>query len=198
MSVTTTAGTPPPTNTGNGYGDLDQPRRPNSGNRLLLWIAAAIALAVAGVVAFLVFSGGDPEPEASPATTTATTARSSSTTVEETTSITEAAPPVSIEINGWQLTNDDEGLPDYATAPIIYDEGTIEGDIELGFVNSEIASIRSAANPTAEEEPALTFWKTGFTLRAARQVREILAEDGQALLPGAADRLEIENHHHPQ
>ncbi len=197
MSVTTsprTVETLSADDGGAGYGDLDG--RPGGPGRSHRWLVLVAVLALAGlaIASVAVFANGK-DDEASPSTTVPTT--QASTTASTSTTVADVVPeptdaPVEVEVNGWQLSNEVSELPEYVDTPILYEEGSVEGAIEVGFVNSEIASMRALANPSIEE-PELSFWKAGFTLRAARDVQAILVEDGQVIIPGALTRVEIED-----
>lgn len=184
MTVTIPRGVPPEVE--GGFGHLDQPRRrrrlPTIG-----WVAIA-AVIVVGAVAWWAAAGTDDEP---PATTTTTvtpittepSSVSASTAPGGTADTTPAAPP-----EGWAIGGE---LVPYVTDPVYYPAGSTEGDVEVGFVNSVIATARANANPSAEE-PELAYWQTGFSLKATRDSQKILTEDGQVIVSGPLTRVEIE------
>lgn len=196
MSVTTSPRTVETTpGGGSGYGDLDDRR--GSGGPGRSWVVLVVSIIILGgaaLGAYAVFSRDS--DEVSPATTTTsavshpTEPEATTPTVEETSPQSTTTEEVEIDIGGWQLGSDD--VPAYAEAPIYYPVGSPEGDVELGFVNGEIATIRALANPGVEE-PELAYWTTGFSLKAARDTQAILDEDGQLLIPGPLTRIEIEN-----
>lgn len=165
-----------------GYGQLDRPGR--SRVPAAAWIALAVVVVVVGAVIWWASSGGS--GSAGPGTTTpaapATTAPATTVPVTSGTSTTAAPAP------GWGLGGQ---LTGYVTAPRYYPAGSTEGDVETGFINSVIATARANATPTAEE-PELTYWQTGLTLKATRDSQRILSQDGQVIVTGPLSRVEIE------
>lgn len=166
-----------------GYGSLDRPGRRRV--PAAAWIALAVVAVVIGAVIWWASSTGD-GGSADPGTTTpaapATTAPVT-TAVPTTGPASTVAPPA-----GWGLGGE---LTGYVTAPRYYKAGTTEGDVEVAFVNSVIATARANANPTVEE-PELTYWQTGLSLKATRDSQRILAQDGQVIVTGPLTRVEIE------
>lgn len=183
MTVTIPRGVPPEVE--GGYGHLDHPRRRR---RLpaIGWIAIVTVLVAAAVIWWST-AGSDDTP--APATTTSAlsttepTAASASTTASSTSEASAAVPPA-----GWAIGGE---LVPYVTDPVYYPAGSTEGDVEVGFVNSVIATARANANPSAEE-PELAYWQTGFSLKATRDSQKILAEDGQVIVSGPLTRVEVE------
>ncbi len=182
MTVTIPRGAPAEVD--GGYGRLDQPRRRRPST--LGWIIVAAVL-VAAVLGWFAFIGTDTGPPA--ATTAATTAPTLTATAATPTATEPLTSGSALAPFGWAIGGD---LADYITEPVVYGVGTVEGDVEVAFVNSVIATARANANPTAEE-PELAYWQTGFSLRATRDTQRILVEDGQVIVPGPATFIEIEN-----
>jgi hypothetical protein len=162
------------------YGGLpDQPGRRRSP---LLAVGVVVLIAAAVVIAAVVLSGNDDEPVGEAASMSSAAVATTGTT-EPAATTTAPAPPA------WTVADDQ--LPAYISEPLFYESGTTEGDIEIAYVNAEIASIRAVAKPDTIE-PELDQYQTGYALAATEDSRQILLEDGQVVEAGGLTRVEIE------
>lgn len=132
--------------------------------------------------------GSSSEIAADITTTTVATTTTTTEPAEESTTSTTLYGGVADAAYEYELG---EGLPDYVTEPRRYSPGTIEGDVEVAYVNSQVATMRSFAHP-ATEEPGVVEWKTGFALDSNRNLTEILVEERWRTVPGELTQIEVE------
>jgi len=167
-------------------GPLGRAPHPRRGARPVLLAGAVVLVAVVGIwLAFGRSSGGS-----APATSTQPTAPATAAapTTGTTTPSSEPTASTSEPADGWSIGGD---LIGYVDEPRYAIPGTPEAGVEIGFVNSEIATSRALANPTVEE-PELSIWQRGLTLSGTRDTMRLLAERGQVILTGPLSRLEVE------
>jgi hypothetical protein len=165
-----------------GYGDLNDQLTPS---RPLRWVGgAAAALAAVGLITYLALGRTDDGQADGAATNPSVTTTAAVTTSEPDMTTTTSAAPA--------LTVGEDELPQYITEPIFYGPGTVEAEVEVAFVNAEVASLRALAQPSVIE-PEVEQYQIGFALKATEDSRQILLEDGQIIQPTSLSRIEIEN-----
>jgi hypothetical protein len=164
------------------YGDLTDHVGPP--RRLPPVLVAAVAVLAIGGIALYLATGGEGDQAASaPSTTDGTAAPTAPTTEAASTSTTEAGP-------AWTLPDDE--LPGYVSEPLFYEPGTVEAEVEVAFINAEVASLRALAQPSVTV-PVVARYQTGFALKATEDSRQILLEDGQFIQTTSFSRIEIED-----
>jgi len=157
------------------------------------YILALFGLLAVGLIGFLIWNlqrdtiTDETQPVETTAVESVSAAAPTTTTAPATTTTEEAYAGPADEV--WRFNDE---LPEYITEPKGYPTGSTEGDVEVAFVNARIAATRAFADPSIEE-PQVVRWKTGFSLKATRDLQAILLEKEWRTVPGELSQIEIES-----
>lgn len=188
-------------------GDDGLPEHGGGGPNWTTAIGVIVAFGILGAVGYALVGGfsaaseiegqASSEPEVvetdptTPAASTVDETATSSDTLATSTAINDAASEESfVGPDGEVLTLGD--LPGYVTEPMVYEPGTPEGDVEVAYINSEIATTRALAMPELVESEG-SFWSVGYNLQGREDLRQILLDEGWRTVPGELSQIEIEN-----